>query len=152
MNYAVYIFDVTEKANFDDFAGNTDIGTAVADGAANAAASFVGFDFYEKYVKKLKKDRSCALTGSIVENVKINTTVSKRTNFQKSEENWEDILTPDLKHTITVVGRLEDANTLFGLGNDLAKKKNIARIWQWANTPINGYEKTARIIIEMFLL
>ena len=140
MNYSVFIFDTEENQNFMDFIGSTDIGTAVANAAAGAAASFVGFDFFDKYANKLKKEKSVALTGSMVESVKVTTSIIKRTKYIVGENQMEDTPSKDLKSVITVTGRLESANTLFGLGSSIAKKKDASRIWEWANTPIGSPE------------
>ena len=148
MDYAVYILDLDENVDFEDFVGNTDLATAAVDSLANAASDLVGFSFYEKYTKKLKKDKSVALTGNTVEEVKVTTQIIKRENFQSQDadeegrtQRWENVTAKDLKCTIVVKGRLEPADTLFGMGQDLAKKKDTSRIWTWANTMLGDAEK-----------
>lgn len=138
MKYSIFIFDIEENQNFDEFIGSTSIGTAIANAAAGAAASLVGFDFFDKYANKLKSEKSVALTGSTVETVKFNTSVTTRTKYIIGDLQMEDTRSKGLKSTITVTGRLESANTLFGMGTSLAKKKDASRILKWANTPIGS--------------
>ena len=143
MNYSVYILfgnDATD-AKIGEFTGNTDWKTHMAAGAVEGVSNLVGFEVWDTYANKISDEKSVALTGNVTE-MTFQTAVSRYSKYQKSAavegalENFEDVGSKALVHTLTVKGNLEYPNILFKLGKETAKKKDTSRIWQWANTPL----------------
>lgn len=141
MNYSVFILHLEDTANAKEFIGDVGLGEALTNVGANMVESLVGVDIFDKYAEKLKHGKSVALTGDVVKTVRISTAIAKRTNFDVqmpgiiagTNGKIEDVVAKDLKTVITVVGHLTSPDTLFGLGNKVAKKKDTSNLLKWAN-------------------
>lgn len=155
MTYSVYIiyaddgvYDNPAKA----LAGDIGLGEHMKNVGMDVVGDLIGMDFYDRYANKLTSDESVALTGEMVSDVKINTSLTKREVYKIPLQLGQEAntLSKSIVNTVTVKGRLlmPSASFLaFAAAKEVSKKKDTSKIWLWANTllvtPADDNEKKA---------
>lgn len=139
MKYAVYILAGNDKQKVKDLVKDKSTGAMIAGAAAGAVADLVGVDFYDPIAKSLGDEKSVAISGKTITGMEYNTSVvyGTRYEFTNEKKTMTDVYTTMILHTLTVKGVLEPTHAMFQIAalKELLKKKDLSRVWTWANTP-----------------
>lgn len=144
MTYSVYILYSEDDVWGDPvgaLGGDVDLGEHMANAGMSAVGDLIGLDFYDRYANKLTHEKSVALTGEMVSDVKINTSLIKREVYKITYPGEEaNTLSKTVTNTVTVKGRLLMPPASFLALNkyvkSVSKKKDTSKIWEWANQPL----------------
>lgn len=139
MKYAVYILAGNDRQKAKDLVKDKSTGAMIAGAAAGAVADLVGVDFYDPIAKSLGNEKSVAISGKTITGMEYNTSVAYGTRYEFTNERktMTDVYTTMILHTLTVKGVLEPTHAMFQIAalKELLKKKDLSRVWNWANTP-----------------
>lgn len=145
MKYAVYILGPDDKDKKKDLVKDKSAGAMLKAAAAGALADLVGVDFYDPVAKSLEDEKSVAISGKTITSMDYKTAVSFSTRYliDDAASTREDVYKKALKHTLTVKGVLDPNNEMLLIPGikELLKKKDLSRIWKWANTHFDAEEE-----------
>lgn len=138
MKYAVYILGPGDKSKAENFTKDKDTAAVLKGAAMGAITDVLGVEFYDPAAQSLTDEKSVALSGKTITSMTYSTGVSFGTRYHKTNTEWEDVFSKILKHTLTIKGVLDANHAAFGISKlkDMLQKKDLSRIWTWANTPI----------------
>lgn len=145
MKYAVYILAGNDKGKRKDLVKDKTEGALLKAAAVGALEDLVGVDFYDPVASSLGDEKSVAISGKTITSMDYKTAVSFSTRYKISDDKntLEDVYKKTLKHTLTVKGVLDANNEMLLIPGikELFKKKDLSRVWKWANTHYDADKK-----------
>ena len=148
MKYAVYILGPGDKNKKKDLVKDKSGGAMFKAAVAGFAEDLMDLNFYDPVAKSLTDEKSVAISGKMITVMEHNTSLILGTRYEISrgedgaETGRTNVYTKMLKHTLTVKGILEANNAMFGIPGlkEVLQKKDLSRVWKWANTHFDAAE------------